>query len=311
MSALDATIARLDGNKRRWAQTSPQQRIEILEAIKRKTLEVAGDWARTASDQKQIPTGSPLRGEEWMSGPYSMMSACNGLIETLSRIDGKTYLDDLDVYDVGDGQIGVQVLPHSIWDRLLLSGVSAKTWMQDGVTRANLAEHTATAHDAPANARDGSLSLVLGAGNISSIAPLDCFQKLFAEHSVVILKLNPVNDYLLDVLQYALQPLSNLAHSGSSRVESNPASTFAIIRMWSRSTLPAQAPATTPSSGVSGKMALLTSALARHEIPGLLRRSSVPCAQPSSCRAPGQRLIFGFRPSKSRRKNCITQDSIA
>jgi len=207
MSALDATIARLDGNKRHWAQTSPQQRIEILEAIKRKTLEVAGDWAGTASDQKQIPIGSPLRGEEWMSGPYAMMSACNGLIETLSRIDDKTYLDDLDVYNVGDGQIGVQVLPHSIWDRLLLSGVSARTWMQDGVTRANLAEHTATAHDAPANARDGSLSLVLGAGNISSIAPLDCFQKLFAEHSVVILKLNPVNDYLLDVLQYALQPL--------------------------------------------------------------------------------------------------------
>nr|WP_272211118.1 hypothetical protein [Marinicella sp. W31]MDC2877001.1 hypothetical protein [Marinicella sp. W31] len=51
------------------------------------------------------------------------------------------------------------------------------------------------------------MALVLGAGNIASIAPLDCFQKLFLENQVVLLKLNPVNDYLITVLRTALKTL--------------------------------------------------------------------------------------------------------
>ena len=207
MQEIDATLARLDENKRRWARTSLRQRIEILEAIRQRTFEVAAAWAETASDHKQIPPGSPLRGEEWLSGPYTLISACNGLIETLSKLDGKTYLDNLDISDVGTDQVAVDVLPHSLWDRLLLSGVSAQIWMQPGVNRENLADHSATAYNLPADSREGSVGLVLGAGNISSIAPLDCFQKLFSEHSVVVLKLNPVNDYLLDVFNEALQPV--------------------------------------------------------------------------------------------------------
>ena len=48
---------------------------------------------------------------------------------------------------------------------------------------------------------------MLGAGNVASIAPLDCLHKLFVEHQVVILKMNPVNDYLIDFLRPALRPL--------------------------------------------------------------------------------------------------------
>jgi len=38
--------------------------------------------------------------------------------------------------------------------------------------------------------------VVLGAGNVSSIGPMDTLYKLFAEGQVVILKMNPVNEYL-------------------------------------------------------------------------------------------------------------------
>ncbi len=46
----------------------------------------------------------------------------------------------------------------------------------------------------------GKLALVLGAGNVASIAPLDVLHKLFIENQVCLLKLNPVNDYLHDLL---------------------------------------------------------------------------------------------------------------
>ena len=38
--------------------------------------------------------------------------------------------------------------------------------------------------------------MVLGAGNVSSIAPMDVLYKLYMHHEVVILKMSPVNDYL-------------------------------------------------------------------------------------------------------------------
>src|SRR5205814_2720761 len=92
------------------------------------------------------------------------------------------------------GQIVVDVFPNSLFDRLLLSGFSAQVWMQPGVTRDNLAEHTASFYRRASP--KGQVALVLGAGNIASIAPLDVLYKMFAEGMVCVLKLNPVNDYL-------------------------------------------------------------------------------------------------------------------
>jgi len=206
-SDLDAAVDVLVRNKSRWARTSIDQRIEILAEIKDRLIEVAEKWAVTASARKQIPQGSPLEGEEWTSGPYTVMAACNALMQTLSQMADKKFLRSLPVRTIDDKQVSVRVLPHSIWDRLLLSGINAEVWMEPGVTESNLHEFTATAYDAPENDRKGSVSLVLGAGNIAAIAPLDCFQKLFSEHAVVLLKMNPVNDYLIDVLEPALKPL--------------------------------------------------------------------------------------------------------
>jgi hypothetical protein len=128
-------------------------------------------------------------------------------METLSKMDGKKFLNDLPIRELPNGQVAATVVPHSIWDRLLLSGVKAEIWMQPGVTRANLAQNTAETYDIPPEKRDGAIALVLGAGNIAAITPLDCFHKLFVEHQVVILKMNPVNDYLIDFFQVALKPL--------------------------------------------------------------------------------------------------------
>jgi len=207
---LDAAVQSLVGNRRKWAQTTADDRIQILLSIKDRLLDVSEDWAMTAASRKLIPDGSPLVGEEWTTGPYALMAACNAFIETLSQMDGKKFLDGLPVRRINQSQIGVRVLPHSVWDRLLLSGITAEVWMQEGITENNLAAYTATAYDVAEADRAGSVSLVLGAGNIAAIAPLDCFHKLFVEHSTVILKMNPVNDYLAKFLEEAFEPLTSL-----------------------------------------------------------------------------------------------------
>jgi len=204
---LDRDIAVLDKNRDTWANTSIAERMALISGVRECLYPVIHRWAELAAQAKGLPEGSPLAGEEWTSGPYALMSACNALLETFSKLRDRRYVDELPVRDLPDGQIAVKVLPHTLWDRLLLSGVTAEVWMEPGVTRDNLKDNTASAYAIPEGERQGKVSLVLGAGNIAAIAPLDCFQKLFTENQVVILKLNPVNDYLREVLEPALKPL--------------------------------------------------------------------------------------------------------
>lgn len=205
--ALDTALQELDEAKHDWARLSIAERLAILTEIKDALLQVAGDWAKTASRAKLIPEGSPLEGEEWLSGPYALMSACNGLMQTLGEMEGKAFLNHVPRQKLPNGQLALKVMPHTVWDRLLLSGVSADIWMQPGITDASLAANAAVAYDIPPEQRQGKVALILGAGNIASIAPLDVFHKLFNENQVCILKMNPVNDYLTPFLTTALAPL--------------------------------------------------------------------------------------------------------
>ncbi len=207
---MDRALADLTAAKDTWAQTSNEKRVALLLEVKDRLLPISQNWAETAGRMKGIPDGSALVGEEWISGPYCLMSACNGLIHTLSHMDGRTYLKRLKTRKTQSGQTSVRVLPHSFWDHLLLSGVSAEVWMEKGVTPDNLAQNTASAYDTPAKDRKGKVSLVLGAGNIAAIAPLDVLQKLLNEHRVAILKMNPVNEYLAEFLSDALKPLIDM-----------------------------------------------------------------------------------------------------
>jgi len=53
----------------------------------------------------------------------------------------------------------------------------------------------------------GKVCLVLGAGNVSGIPVNDSLSKLFVDNYVVLLKMNPVNDYLGTLIESALGPL--------------------------------------------------------------------------------------------------------
>ena len=138
-AGLDQQLETLAGNREKWVRTSVAQRITLLAQIKDCLMPVAQAWAETAARQKGIAAGSPLVGEEWLSGPYTVLGYCNEMMSTLSQIQGKKYLDSIPLRELPNGQLVAQVLPHTIWDHLLLSGVKVDVWMQPGVTRANLA----------------------------------------------------------------------------------------------------------------------------------------------------------------------------
>ena len=83
----------LAANRDRWVQTTVAERIAILAEIKECLMPVAQAWAETAARKKGIPEGSPLEGEEWISGPYTVMGYCNQMMATLSQVAGKHHLE--------------------------------------------------------------------------------------------------------------------------------------------------------------------------------------------------------------------------
>jgi aldehyde dehydrogenase (NAD(P)+) len=196
---LDRDVDVLRAHADAWARLSIAGKIRHLRTMRTHLIEIAQRWVDLGAEAKEI-AGSPLAGEEWMSGPYALLTAIDRLTATLAGIarDGTPPIPGDAIRTRADGQVVVDVFPVDNADRILLNGLHAEIWMQPEVTRANLREHAASfyARVQP----EGFVTLVLGAGNIASIAPLDVLTALYAHGSVALLKLNPVNAYLAPVL---------------------------------------------------------------------------------------------------------------
>lgn len=202
---LDADVATLRAAAGEWAATPLTGKRRLLEAVRATTAAVAEEWVRLCCQGKGIATGSPAAGEEWMSGPYALLANVGALIRLLKELEaGGDPLERLRARTLAGGQVALRVFPSAPEDRVVL-GYTAEVWLRPGVTldqaRAGVARRL----------RDpgppGRVALVLGAGNISSIPPLDALAKLYQDNAVALIKLNPVNAYLKPVLDRALAPL--------------------------------------------------------------------------------------------------------
>jgi len=206
-STIDDAIAVLRTHKDEWARLPVPKKMAFLIRMRRAARDVAAEWVAAATRAKRIPEGSPLAGEEWTSGPWALIFAINRYVETLRDIArvGVPQLKPKRVRTRADGQVVVDVFPLNLYDDLLVNGVTAEVWMQPGVTTDTLSDTMAVFY----KQRDpeGKVALVLGAGNIASIPPLDVLYKLVAEGQVCVLKMNPVNDYMGPFFERIFAPL--------------------------------------------------------------------------------------------------------
>ncbi|WP_460798498.1 aldehyde dehydrogenase family protein [Microbacterium sp. GXF0217] len=203
---LDSTITELADGARTWSHLSVAQRVTLLRALRASVAASADEWANTAADSKGLPGGHPLRGEEWLSGPYSTLGALDACIETLSRIaDGRNPLEGVRIDRAPGGRTRVHAFPLTGTDRLLLSGFTGEVWLEPGVTPRQVRAGAGLGQRAPHET--GGVGLVLGAGNVSSIPVLDVLYELLAHNRVSLLKVNPTQDPLVPVFEHALAPL--------------------------------------------------------------------------------------------------------
>lgn len=199
-------LGELEHGERAWAALPLSGRIELLAELQASVAEHARDWVETASSIKQLPPGSPLRGEEWISGPYPFIASAAALRESLIALErGGSPIDGFAIRQAPGGRVALRVLPHSLFDRLLFSGFEVDVWMPPGVEAETVRQHAGLAQRDPG--RTHGIAVVLGAGNITSIGPLDSLYQLLADNRVSVLKLNPVTDPLKPVFERALAPL--------------------------------------------------------------------------------------------------------
>ncbi|WP_225830126.1 aldehyde dehydrogenase family protein [Streptomyces sp. NK08204] len=203
---IDRAVDDLVRAEARWAACGLAKRRELLEQVHAATAEQAQAWVRAAVAYKRLPEDSPLVGEEWLTGPYPVLTSAGALAETVKSLEeGRSPVDGFSVRRAPGGRVAVRVLPHSVWDRLLLNGYSAEVWMRPGITQDRVRSDAGLALRRPADT--AGVGVVLGAGNITSIPILDVLYELYAHNRVVALKLNPVTDGLFDVFRRVLAPL--------------------------------------------------------------------------------------------------------
>jgi aldehyde dehydrogenase (NAD(P)+) len=204
---LDQVLAGLADRKTRWARLPVRDKIQYLTEVRQATLAQAQRWADAETKAKRLQAGSPLIGAEaWLGGPYGVVAWASASIQTLTAVDtGADPLARIKLHRSVDGRLVARVLPHDLYEKLLFHGVAAEVWMQQGVTGQNLREHMAGFYRRPDPG--GELALVLGAGNVSAIVPLDILDRMINRGQVVICKMNPVNDYLGPIFEDIFAPL--------------------------------------------------------------------------------------------------------
>lgn len=193
---LDERITTLKAHADEWATLPIEDKIAMGKRLIEGNYKVAKRQIAAAIKAKRIPADSPLVGEEWLGGPLITMRTLRFTLKSLEDIaKGRSpQLKTGSVRTRRNGQVAVEVFPAEKWDDILFKDFKAEVWMQKEVTASNL-EDTMGVFYKEENP-EGKVALVLGAGNVASIGPLDVVYKLFAEGQVCILKMNPVNEYL-------------------------------------------------------------------------------------------------------------------
>ena len=198
---LDRKLARLEAHRLAWVALSAPKRAAMLRACMQSLLLVADEWVDRACEVKGYAAGSQGQGEEYLGGTLATMRNLRLYAEALEA-GGQPALPK--TWQRPDGQWVARVFPQNLLDQAQLTGITCDVWIEPGKepTQGQLYRDKAGGQ-----VGQGGVCVVLGAGNQSSIPPMDVLYKLVVDDEVCILKMNTVNEALGPLIGKALKPL--------------------------------------------------------------------------------------------------------
>ncbi len=197
LADAQARLERLVAHKDAWVKVPISRRVELLRRCIHGVLAVADEWVASAARAKGIAPDDPLAGEEWLGGPLVTVRNLRLLADTLEQ---GASVPPVSTRSTPDGQQIVKVFPRGLLENLLYTGFVGEIWLEPGkpASQGHIYREKERGSYPP-----GKVSLVLSAGNVASIGPTDALHKLFVEDEVVIVKMNPVNEYVGPFLERA------------------------------------------------------------------------------------------------------------
>lgn len=198
---LDAKLDRLEAHAATWVALSAPDRAVLLRRCMASTLAVSERWAETAARIKGYALGSNGHGEEIIAGTMPTMRNLRLLAEALEQ-GGAPPIPS--TWQRPNGQWVARTFPQRLMDKVLFTGTTCDIWIEPG--QAPSQGHIYREKVAGRLGK-GGICVVLGAGNQSSIPPMDVLYKLVVDDEVCILKMNPVNEALGPIIEEAFKPL--------------------------------------------------------------------------------------------------------
>lgn len=192
---IDADLEQLRIGASVWVTQKPAQVVGLLEAMLPRIGSQAEQMVDAANLAKGLTRGTTWGAEDWFTGPWAMAHAVKAYLTTFRRLSaGESPVSAKMVRGRADGRVVVDVFPTTGEERLLFNGFSAEIWMPIGMTAEQVRDRAARSwRGEPVAPR---VALVLGAGNVAAITFLDVMYRLLNDRNAVMVKMNPVNDYL-------------------------------------------------------------------------------------------------------------------
>ena len=150
---------------------------------------IAYFWATIGADNKGIK-GTVAEGEEWLGGPFASTIALQYYIDFLRN--NTVITEDL----INDKKI--HIFPNKQIEKLLFSFITADMHFSKNMSKSDIIN--SRGFGTRLGFKNG-ISLILGAGNVSSIPLLDTIYDMVVNRHCILLKLNPVNEYLKPVFE--------------------------------------------------------------------------------------------------------------
>ena len=194
---IDRNISKLRVNSTGFLNLDESTLVTMLEQVIENIKTISYYWATLSSEKKGILSKSK-EGEEWIGGPFACIFAIQYFIETIQN------KDDLDKSKYDDTDKSYKVFPTKNIEKLLFPYLEGEIRFAKNLNFNQINEYRGFANRFVKI--EPKITLVLGAGNVSSIPVLDALFHMIAYKSVIYLKLNPVNDYLLPIFTQVFDP---------------------------------------------------------------------------------------------------------
>jgi hypothetical protein len=205
-AALDRAVTEVSEQRRAFARLPVSEKAALVRATLPLITRVGRAWAEAGCRAKGISLDRNIAGEEWLGGPLVTARNARLLVQSLEQINskGRPALGH-GARTRSDGRLEIEVLPAGGFDSALYRGLSCVALMNAGVDESSARERQAAFYQK--KDAEGGVSLVLGAGNVSSIPASDVLYKMFVDGNVCVLKMNPVNEWAGPFLEQCLAPL--------------------------------------------------------------------------------------------------------